>query len=89
MHNTYRIKPICYFKNDAAQVEIGAPLIITQNGKTKLVVQDVQTYEATQHTIALLKILAIGQKQIEHADHEDGDEFFFELNELDRKRNLR
>ena len=45
--------------------------------------------EATQQTIALLKILAIGQKQIEREDHVDGDEFFLELNELDRQRQIR
>ena len=52
-------------------------------------VQDVRTYEATQQTIALLKILAIGQKQIERDDHVDGDAFFAELNELDRREQLR
>jgi hypothetical protein len=53
------------------------------------VVQDVRTYDATQQTIAMLKILAIGQKQIERDDHVDGDEFFAELNELDREEKLR
>lgn len=52
-------------------------------------VQDVRTYDATQQTIALLKILAIGQKQIERDDHVDGDAFFTELNELDRREQLR
>lgn len=52
-------------------------------------VQDVLTYEATQQTIALLMILAIGQKQIEQAEHDNGDDFFSELNELDRQQRLR
>jgi prevent-host-death family protein len=94
MHIADYVKPISYLKSEAAQIvkdltESGEPLIITQNGEAKLVVQDVRTYEATQQTIALLKILAIGQKQIERADHEDGDEFFSELTELDRKQSLR
>ena len=94
MHIADHVKPISYLKSEAAQIvkdltDSGEPLIITQNGEAKLVVQDVRTYEATQQTIALLKILAIGQKQIEQADHEDGDDFFSELDELDRAQKLR
>jgi prevent-host-death family protein len=94
MHITDHVKPISYLKSEAAQIvkdlaDSGEPLIITQNGEAKLVVQDVRTYEATQQTIALLKILAIGQKQIERGDGADGDEFFAELDELDRNETLR
>ncbi|XUW93145.1 type II toxin-antitoxin system Phd/YefM family antitoxin (plasmid) [Burkholderia sp. M6-3] len=94
MHIADHVKPISYLKSEAAQIvkdltESGEPLIITQNGEAKLVVQDVRTYESTQQTIALLKILAIGQKHIERADHADGDEFFAELNELDQQEKLR
>ena len=40
------------------------PLIITQNGEAKAVIQDVVSYEETQETLALLKILALGNQQI-------------------------
>ncbi|TXC88895.1 type II toxin-antitoxin system Phd/YefM family antitoxin [Paraburkholderia azotifigens] len=88
------MKPISYLKSEAAQIvkdlaESGEPLIITQNGEPMLVGRDVRTYESTQQTIALLKILAIGQKQIGRRDHTDGDEFFAELNELDHQEKLR
>ncbi|CAD6555906.1 hypothetical protein LMG27952_05947 [Paraburkholderia hiiakae] len=94
MHLADHVKPISYLKSEAAQIvkdltDSGEPLIITQNGEAKLVVQDVRSYESTQQTLALLKILAIGQKQIERADHIDGDDFFAELNELDRQEKLR
>jgi prevent-host-death family protein len=94
MHIADHVKPISYLKSEAAQIvkdltESGEPLVITQNGEAKLVVQDVRSYEATQQTIALLKILALGQKQIERAEDVDGDEFFAELNELDREQKLR
>jgi prevent-host-death family protein len=94
MHIADHVKPISYLKSEAAQIvkdltESGEPLVITQNGEAKLVVQDVRSYEATQQTIALLKILAIGQKQIERAEDVDGDEFFAELNDLDREQKLR
>jgi PHD/YefM family antitoxin component YafN of YafNO toxin-antitoxin module len=41
------------------------PLIITQNGRAKAVMQDIASYEQEQETLALLKILALGTRQIE------------------------
>ncbi|MEK8087523.1 type II toxin-antitoxin system prevent-host-death family antitoxin [Aquabacterium sp. A3] len=40
------------------------PLVITQNGGAKAVLQDVASYEATQETLALLKVLALGQQEV-------------------------
>ncbi len=40
-------------------------MVITQNGEAKAVVQDIASYEQTQETMALLKILALGNRQIE------------------------
>jgi prevent-host-death family protein len=65
-----QIKPISYLKAHAAEIvrnlgEQREPLIITQNGEAKVVIQDIETYEQTQETLAFLKILAIGTRQIE------------------------
>ena len=65
-----QIKPISYLKANAADVlarlaEDREPLLITQNGEAKAVIQDVVSYEATQETLALLKILALGNAEIE------------------------
>jgi prevent-host-death family protein len=65
-----QIKPISYLKAKAADVlqelaELRKPLIITQNGEAKAVLQDVASYEETQETLALLKILALGNQQVE------------------------
>jgi prevent-host-death family protein len=64
-----RIKPISYLKANAAEVlqELTAqrqPLVITQNGEAKAVIQDVASYEETQETLAFLKILALGNQQV-------------------------
>ncbi len=40
-------------------------MVITQNGEAKAVLQDVASYEETQETLALLKILALGAAEIE------------------------
>ncbi|MFZ0927487.1 MAG: type II toxin-antitoxin system Phd/YefM family antitoxin [Syntrophobacteraceae bacterium] len=65
-----KIKPISYLKAHAAEIvrnlgEQGEPLVITQNGEAKVVMQDIESYEQTQETMALLKILALGARQVE------------------------
>jgi prevent-host-death family protein len=69
MRYSTRIKPISYLKANAAEVlqELTAqrqPLVITQNGEAKAVIQDVASYEETQETLAFLKILALGNQQV-------------------------
>lgn len=64
------IKPISYHKAHTAEIvrDIagqGEPLIITQNGEVKAVIQGIARYERDQETMALLKILALGNRQIE------------------------
>lgn len=68
-----QIKPISYLKAHAAEIirglaEQGEPLVITQNGEAKVVIQDIESYEQTQETMALLKILALGTRQIEKGE---------------------
>jgi prevent-host-death family protein len=69
MRYSTQIKPISYLKANAAEVlrelnDQRLPMVITQNGEAKAVIQDVASYEQTQETLALLKILALGNKQI-------------------------
>ena len=40
-------------------------MIIAQNGEARVVVQDIESYEQTAETLALLKILVLGNRQIE------------------------
>lgn len=70
MRYSSQIKPISYLKANAAEVlhklgERREPMVITQNGVAKAVLQDVVSYEETQETLALLKILALGNREIE------------------------
>ena len=69
MRFSSQIKSISYLKANAAEVlddlaEQRTPLVITQNGEAKAVIQDVASYEETQETLALLKILALGNQQV-------------------------
>ena len=79
-----KIKPISYVKANAAQIirELAQgrePLVITQNGEATAVMQDVASYEATQETLALLKILALGRRQVEEGRTVPADEVFRRL----------
>ena len=65
-----QIKPISYLKAHAAEIvrtlgDRREPLIITQHGEAKVVMQDIDSYEQAQETVALLKILALGSRQVE------------------------
>jgi prevent-host-death family protein len=65
-----KITPISSLKAEAPAViravtQDKTPVIITVNGEAKAVLQDVESYEATQDTMALLKILALSQAGVE------------------------
>jgi prevent-host-death family protein len=70
MRYSTRVKPISFLKANAAEVllelaENREPMVITQNGEAKAVIQDVASFEQTQETLALLKLLALGNQDIE------------------------
>lgn len=70
MRFSTHVKSISYLKANAAEVldRLGddrEPLLITQNGEARAVLQDVASYEATQETMALLKLLALGRQDID------------------------
>jgi len=81
MNYTNQIKPISYLKANAAEVletltQSREPLVITQNGEAKAVLQDVASYNETQETMALLKILALGNRELEEGKVAPADDVF-------------
>lgn len=67
MRYSAQVRPISYLKANAAEVLVDLaatrePMIITQNGEAKAVLQDVASFEQTQETLALLKLLALGNQ---------------------------
>jgi len=86
-----QIGPISYLKAHAAEIvrtlaAQGEPLVITQNGGAKAVVQDIRSYEQTQETLALLKILALGSRQIEAGQVQPAAEVIARLRGQQRSR---
>ena len=83
-----QIKPISYLKSHTAEIvktltESREPLVITQNGEAKLVVMDVKSFEEQEDTMALLKLLAMGNREIEEGKFRDAEDVFADLDKVD------
>ncbi|QHJ00197.1 type II toxin-antitoxin system prevent-host-death family antitoxin [Xylophilus rhododendri] len=83
-----QIKPISYLKSHAADIvkdltQSREPMLITQNGEARLVVVDVRSYEEHQETLALLKILALGKREIEEGKFRSADDVLAEMDRQD------
>ncbi len=81
-----QIKPISYLKAHAAEIvgslpEQGQPQVITQNGGAKAVIQDIASYEQTKEVLAMLKILALGNRQIADGKVQPAEEAIQSLRE--------
>lgn len=79
-----QIKPISYLKSNAADIVKNfaanpETLIITQNGEAKMVVMDIGAYERQQETMALLKLLHLGKKDLQDGKFQSAEDFFREM----------
>lgn len=87
MRYSNSVKPISYLKSHTSEVirnvaEGQAPYVITQHGEAKAVVQGVAEYEKTQETLALLKLLALGEQEIAAGETMRADEVFAGADQL-------
>jgi len=63
------IRPVTYLKSKAADIlkqinETHRPVIITQNGEPRAVLQDPESYENMRNAIGILKLISEGENQI-------------------------
>jgi len=91
-----RIKPVSYLKAHTARIirELSTQpgiLVITQDGRAKAVVQDIDSYEQTQESLAMLKLLTQSQRSIEAGKHKPLKKAFADLSVRTKKvpRNAR
>ncbi|MBP0605661.1 MULTISPECIES: type II toxin-antitoxin system Phd/YefM family antitoxin [Burkholderia] len=83
-----QVKPISYLKSHAADIvrdisESREPMLITQNGEAKLVVMDVKSYEEHEETLALLRLLALGNREIAQGHFRPVEDVFADLDKDD------
>jgi prevent-host-death family protein len=78
------VKPISYLKAHASRLirdlsSRQGTLIVTHNGQAKVVLQDIRTFERTQETLALLKILTRSQRRVRRGKVKSLDAAFASL----------
>ena len=74
-------RPITYLKTNAADVlstvtQTHTPVIITHNGEAKMVVQDIETYQKLKQSLDMLRLVAMGKKQVEEGKTKPAHEVF-------------
>ncbi|NOY60938.1 MAG: type II toxin-antitoxin system Phd/YefM family antitoxin [Calditrichaeota bacterium] len=78
------VKPISYFKAHASEivrdvVDNNKTMIITQNGEAKVILQDVRSYEQLQESLALLKVLALSNKNLNEGNFKPAGKAFKDI----------
>ncbi len=68
------VKPISHIKSHASEViseitETGNPVIVTVNGEARVIIQDLKEYERDRESMAMLKMLAMGRKDMLEGRH--------------------
>ncbi len=81
------IKPVTYLKNRAADVlkyinETHRPMIITQNGEAKAVIQDPKSYQDMRNTLAIMKLLSFSEEDIRNGNLYSQEDVFNSIEEL-------
>lgn len=85
------VKPISYLKRHTAEAlrdvsERQRTLVITQHGEAKAVLQDVATYEQTQESLAILKMLAQSSKSFQEGRSKPLKKTFADVRKQVRER---
>ncbi len=88
------IQPITYLKNHTADLvrrvaDEGGPVIITQNGRAKVVVLDVEMYDQWREATTLLKILAMSEASVRAGRVRRQSDVFRRAKEVIRKARRR
>jgi prevent-host-death family protein len=81
MNITSDIKPVTYLKSRAADLlnqinDTHRPVIITQNGEPRAVLQDTESYENMRNAIGILKVLSQGESDIKNGKIKSQEDVF-------------
>ena len=81
------IKPVTYLKSRAADVlkyinETHRPMIITQNGEAKAVIQDPKSYQDMRNALSIMKLLSFAEEDIRNGNLHSQEDVFNSVEEL-------
>ena len=87
------IKSVTYMKSKAADLldqvnETHRPVIITQNGEPRAVLQDPKSYENMRNAIGLLKLISQGEENIKKSEMKTQKVVFKNIETLLGKKSL-
>ena len=85
------IKPISFLKSHAADIlkqinETHRPVIITQNGEPRAVLQDPESYDNMRKAIGLLKLISLGEEDIKQGKSKSQERVFADIEKMLAKR---
>jgi len=85
------IKPVTYLKSRAADLlkqinETHRPVVITQNGEPRAVLQDPESYENMRNAIGLLKLISLGEEDIKDGKSKSQEEVFAKIESILKKK---
>ena len=78
------IKPVTYLKANAAELlkqinETRRPVVITQNGEPRAVLQDPESYENMRNAIGILKLISQSEEDIKNGKSKLQEDVFTEI----------
>ncbi len=84
MNITSDIKSVTYLKSKAADLlnqinETHRPVIITQNGEPRAVLQDPKSYENMRNAIGILKLVSQGEADIKNGKAKSQEDVFKDI----------
>ena len=85
------IKPVSFLKSHAADIlkqinETHRPIVITQNGEPKGVLQDPESYDNMRKAIGLLKLLSQGEEDVRNGKTKSQDRVFKDIEKILAKK---
>ena len=85
------IKPVTYLKARASDLlrqinETHRPVVITQNGEPRAVLQDPESYENMRNAIGLLKLISLGEEDIKDGKSRSQEEVFANIDHILRDK---
>lgn len=88
------IRPVTWVKNRTREMleqvnETRRPIVVTQDGKPRAVIQDLKSYESTMESLAMVKLLALREREAEEGRLIPQDEVFAQVRRHIRKMRRR
>jgi len=87
MKSSTDIKPVSYLKSRAKDMlnqvnDTHRPIVITQNGEPRAVLQDTESYENMRNAIGILKLISLGEEDTRKGELRSQDDVFADLEKL-------